>query len=237
MSITVFGLLAAVGFLVSGFFLWKRAREEHLPEREIFDIYVISALWAIAISRAVSVILRFSSFGLNPLRWFSIFSLPGFNGVGALVGGAVILFLALTKRDWNRWLMLDIYLPAILLWQAFLIALFRIDVAVLFLISTVLLWKTERSYRLWEWYGSRRGGAQPGLVASMWFIAEGIGFCLLARGSNSVLSFLASGIVLVVVGVVMAYRRSGRFVKSDILQLRDRVAVAVKPKRASNKKP
>ena len=76
MSITLFGILAVLGFFLAGFLLWRSASEEHLPPSEAFDILIGSALWALLASRAVTVILQFERFGWNPLRWFSFLYLP-----------------------------------------------------------------------------------------------------------------------------------------------------------------
>jgi len=98
MSITLFGISTALGFLVSGYYLWLRAKGENLPEDEIFDIYIVSAIWALAVSRGVEIAVRFNEFGWNIIRWFSVFSLPGLNGLAALLTFICLVYLAGVKR-------------------------------------------------------------------------------------------------------------------------------------------
>ena len=113
MSITLFGLSVAFGFLASGFYLWLRAKSENLPEDEIFDIYIISAIWSLVASRAVEIAIRFNEFGWNILRWLSIFSLPGLNGLAALLTFVSLVYLAGVKRQWEVWKTWDIFLPSL----------------------------------------------------------------------------------------------------------------------------
>lgn len=224
MSITLFGIAAALGFIVSGFFLWKRARQENFPEDEVFDVYIVATLWAVAVARSVAIVLRFDRFGFDLLRWLSFFSLPGLNGLAALSVGVVMIWLAAIKRRWDPWLTGDVYLPALMLWQSILVAPFRWPVAVAWFLCFLLLLWIEREYRLWEWYRGRRSQARPGLVSSTWLIGVGIGLGLLAQPPLGVISLLTVGLSLVASGIVIGYKRSGRVWKSDVSSLAEGVA-------------
>lgn len=223
MSITLFGLFAVLGFIISGFFLWKRAIDEHLPESQVFDIYITASLWALIASRAVAILLRFDRFGFNPLRWFSLFSLPGLDGITALTVGVVMILLGATKRHWDPWLTLDVYVPSIMLWQASLIVLYWWQVTLFWLAWFMLLWWVEHEYRLWEWYRGRRGFARPGLVTAIWIGGIGSGFSLVAGLTGSMVFLLGSGIVLVLIGSILGYIRSGRVFKQDLRVLSERI--------------
>lgn len=216
MSVTLFGLLAVLGFIVSGFFLWKRAVDEHFSESDIFDVYITASMWALVAGRLGAIALRFDRFGWNPLRWLALFTLPGLDGRAALIVGVAMIVLAAAKRHWDPWLTLDVYLPSVLLWQAALIALYWWQASIVWFFWFLFLLWIEREYRFWEWYRGKRGFAHPGLVASVWGIGIGIGFLFVARLSRDMVFSLASGIILLFGGMVLVYVRSGRVLKSDI---------------------
>lgn len=212
MNITLFGLLAVVGFLSSGFILWLNAKEENLPEDEVFDVYLASSLWAFVAARTAAVILEFDRFGMAPLRWLSFFALPGLNAAAALIVGTIMIAIGIARRHWDNWGAMDVFAPAILVWQSAVIVLFKWQVALFWLGWFFLLVITGRKYRFWEWYRGRRGEARPGLVFSGWLIGNGIGFMIFS---------VPVGILTVAAGIILAYRRSGRIAANDLKAIGD----------------
>lgn len=210
MSITLFGILAVVGFFLAGFLLWRSAGEEHLSQSETFDILIGSALWALLASRAAVIILQFERFGWNPLRWFSLLYLPGLNGPTALAIYIIMILGGSIRRDWNRWLTLDVFAPALMIWQTFLIALYSWVVALFWLVWTLVLLFSGQKYRLWEWYRGRHGDAKPGLVFALWLIGLGIGLNLLILQKVSVIFSVIPGVAFILFGVTITYVRAGR---------------------------
>lgn len=216
MNFTLFGLSVAIGFVLSGFFLWRRAIDEHFSESEVFDVYIASALWALLVSRAVEVASRIDRFGLDPLRWLSLFSIPGLNGSAALVVAVVMILLAGWKRHWDLWITMDVYFPAIMLWQSAIIATFRWEIGVLWLVWFGLLWWIEREYRLWDWCKGKRGSTRPGIVASAWIAGEGVGLGIVALRSEAMISFGLIALALVLAAVLTGYHRSARTIQDDL---------------------
>lgn len=222
MSIGFFGLIVAIGFLLSGFVLWKRAKEEHLDEQDAFNICTTAMIWALVVSRAVAVALRFDEFGLDPLRWISIFSVPGLNGVAALITMVSMILIAALKRRRDSWMMLDVFSPALLLMEASIVVIPYWYLGILWAVLTpVLLW-IEREYRLWDWYKAKRGGARPGIVVGAWFVGNGLGFLVLARGGLRMVSWGVVGFLMIVIGMVLIYQRSGRLPRLDMMRMKAR---------------
>lgn len=209
MTIALFGVLTVVGFFVAGFFLWKRAREERYAEADVFDVFLTASVWVLVVSRAVAIAVKFDQFGFDPLRWLSIVTLPGFNGLAALCTAIVMILLAAAKRRWDAWVTLDVFLPSVLVWEASVVVLSNWIVALFWVLWFGFLWWIEREYRLWSWYKGRRSSARPGLVAGAWFIGNGLGFPVLAGFPSTVVFFpLVTGACFVAIGIAMIIGRS-----------------------------
>lgn len=210
MEAGLFGLLIAAGFFLSGFFLWRRAKEERFNESDVMDVYITVGVWALVASRLAVVIQRFDRFGLDPLRWVSLVSLPGLDPFAALVTGTMMIALAALKRRWNVWLTWDVFLQAVMLWEAVILAATNVAAAAFSFAWFLLLYWVEREYRLWDWYKARRGNVRPGLVACTWAIGQGILMVWLAGQWSRVVFLNGLGAALVAASVVMIVVRAGR---------------------------
>lgn len=222
MSITLFGLSTAFGFLVSGFYLWLRAKGENLPEDEIFDIYIVSAIWSLIASRVVEIVIRFNEFGWNILRWLSVFSLPGLNGLTALLTFAGLVYLAGVKRQWEVWKTWDVFLPSLMLWQGIIFLSFSLLVAGIWILGFGVLAWIEKEYRLWDWYKGHHSTVRTGLVSAGWLGFEALGISWVAFQTKGVVFsgvLSAAGILTM---VILGYKRSGRLLKTDIDILKHR---------------
>ncbi|MBI5356852.1 prolipoprotein diacylglyceryl transferase [Candidatus Collierbacteria bacterium] len=229
MSITLFGILVSLGFLISGYYLWLRAKDENLPEDEVFDIYIVSAVWALASSRAFEIAVRFNEFGWNIIRWFSVFSLPGLNSLAALLTFLIMVYLAGVKRQWEVWKTWDIFLPPLILWQAIISLLFSLPAAAVWILGFGILVWIEKEYRLWDWFKGRHSAAKTGLVSSIWLGLELSGISLVALQTKGM---VFSGVLFaagILAAAVSGYARSGRVLKSDLESLKRRFEF--KPKR------
>lgn len=236
MSITTFGLAAALGFLTAGYLLWQNAREENLSPEEVFDIFIASSIWAFIAARAAAVALQFDRFGWNPLRWLAIFHLPGLNSLAALAVGVLMITIGISRRGWNTWLGLDVFTPAILVWQAALVITFNRQLSLFWAAWALVLVYVNRHYRLWEWYRGRKSDAKPGLVTSLWLVGLGLGFFLLALLKISMIFLSLVGAGLIAVGLVSGYRRSGRRIASDTAALKKYLVGKFKPFRRPQRK-
>jgi phosphatidylglycerol:prolipoprotein diacylglycerol transferase len=96
-----FGLLLFLGTLSGLFVIWKKTREEHYDETDVFDVVLSIGLWSMVGARILYVVLHASQYGFNVLDWFNIFGKPGFSFLGGLVAGVMALWKEAKKRKWD----------------------------------------------------------------------------------------------------------------------------------------
>ena len=61
-SIQTAGIFSVLAFLFTGFYFWKKSREEHYNEIEIFDGFILATIFSFIVARAVYIILNFGQF-------------------------------------------------------------------------------------------------------------------------------------------------------------------------------
>jgi phosphatidylglycerol---prolipoprotein diacylglyceryl transferase len=202
-TISTFGVFLALSFLMTGYIFWRRGKEEHYNEEELFDTFLLALIWGILWSRIAFIGLNFSHFGFNPLKWFNIFGWPGTIPVVGLVMGAWFLYRQAEKQRWNAFEILD-YLalatslgttilwiglffagshfgnPTSLPWGVTFAGVFdkrhptQLYAAVLFGLLFILLSWLEPRYRLFEWYRDKKHSAQTGFIFALFCIGYGL---------------------------------------------------------------
>lgn len=105
--ISTMGVLAALGFLATGFVFWRKGKEEHYVENELFDSFLLSVLWGLLWSRVGFIILHFNNFGLNPLKWLDFSAYPGMIPLVGLLMGLLLLASRAKKEKWDVFEVLD----------------------------------------------------------------------------------------------------------------------------------
>ena len=91
-KIYTFGVFLVLAFFWGFFFLWKNIRLTAYKEEEVFDITFISLAIGIFFSRIFYVILNFSDFGFNPLKFILINGYPGLSLYGFIFGFLLACF-------------------------------------------------------------------------------------------------------------------------------------------------
>src|SRR3989338_2744259 len=86
-KIYTFGIFLVLAFFWAAFILWKNIRLSSYKEDDIFDGMFISLIGGLVIGRLVYVILNFSSFGIDLLKFILINGYPGISLAGVIVGG------------------------------------------------------------------------------------------------------------------------------------------------------
>lgn len=114
-KIYTYGVFLTLAFFWSAFFLWKNITLTSHKEDEIFDGVFLSLLGGVFIGRLEYVILNFSDFGYNILRFILINGYPGIGELG-LVAGIILslaIFCSVRKIEFTK--IIDYAVPPLLL--------------------------------------------------------------------------------------------------------------------------
>src|SRR5476649_2015478 len=189
-TISVFLVLA---FLVSGYVFWRKGREEHYQEEELFDAFLLTTVWGIIWARIGFILLNFSHFQLAPIKWLDVFSYPGTYPLLGLAMGIWFLYQRAKKQKWDENEILDFAVLAIsaglvivsigsffdgsgignptsLPWGVTFPAVFdsrhptQLYGALFYLLVFVFLNWLEPRYRMFEWYRNKKHSAQTGFL-------------------------------------------------------------------------
>ncbi|OGY18300.1 MAG: hypothetical protein A2900_04585 [Candidatus Chisholmbacteria bacterium RIFCSPLOWO2_01_FULL_50_28] len=200
-SMFTFGIFASLGFFFASFVIWKRARETHFSEEEIFDAILLVALSGVFGARLLYVLLHFPRFGFQLLNWFSIFRVPGMTFFGGLALGVVSLFFLARRKHWDFFEISDIFVTGIALGQAigWLGAFFagtgvgreskiglvfpgyetaRLPTQLIWVVGAlglfIFLWRVEQRYRIFEWYRAGKVSAASGFLTFSYLVGLGV---------------------------------------------------------------
>ena len=214
-TLYTFGVFAFLGLLFASFVIWKRGRENHILDEDIFDAVGIVSLVGLFGARLFYVLMNFERFGLSPLLWLSILRHPGMVFSGALILGSVALWVVSKRKSWEFFTVSDIAVTGLSLGQTlgWIGAFFsgfgsgkvvrrfgvrfvgeeslkfplQIVWVFFFLVLFIILWKVENRYRTFEWYRSKRSVVQTGFLTFTYLIAYGVFLLAVASfGSSSV---------------------------------------------------
>lgn len=215
-------LFLVLAFLGVAFFYWRKGREEHYDESQLFDGFLLSSLYGFLIGRIGFIILQFAEFGLRPLLWLDIFSHPGVNLFIGMVGAGIYLYWFALQQRWDEFEITDFWVQALsfglgiiwlglffdgssfgfptsLPWGIVFPGVFekhqplQLYFAIFYLLQFWYLARSEYHYRTYSWYRAGHNTAQTGFLTSLFIAQTGL-FSLL-------MSFLAPG-QFVVYGVV-----------------------------------
>ncbi len=200
--ITSYGVLAVIAFFSGAFVVWKKGREEHFEEEELFDVALLITFWALVLARIGYIALNWSSFGLDVVKWVTFIRNPGLASEGAVLGGLMAVVIYAWRKKWPVWDILDIVvLGAMLANVSLFLAAFlngsgyglrtslpwavgfpgvegarhptQVYGMVLSLAWFWLISKVFFQYRTYGWYKGKTSVAASGLVANLYFVGLG----------------------------------------------------------------
>jgi len=109
------GLFLVLAFFWSSYFLWKLIRLTSYKEEDIFDNLFTSIFSGLFFGRLVFVILNFSKFGFDPIKFILVNGYSGFSIVGCLAGFMLVIYLFSKKQRESFSEIIDYFIPPIFL--------------------------------------------------------------------------------------------------------------------------
>ena len=100
-KIYTFGVFLVLAFFWSSFFLWKNIRLTSYKEEETFDGLFLSLIGGLFFGRLVYVILNFTDFGFNLLKFILINGYPGISIYGFISGFLITLWIYFNYKKIN----------------------------------------------------------------------------------------------------------------------------------------
>lgn len=191
--------MSVLGFLLCGFVFWKRGKEEHYSELQLFDGLILAFLVGALGARLGFILLHFSQFGWNIFGWLNIVDNPGALDLVFLVVSTLFLYRFAVRKKWDAFEVLDFWSLGITVWLFFAAladffagtgrgkftdwfvgAVFpgsiekthpvQLYFAVFYLGLYAYLHWAESRYRIFEWYRMGKKSAQTGFLVSMFWI-------------------------------------------------------------------
>jgi prolipoprotein diacylglyceryltransferase len=191
-----------VAFLVIAFVFWRKGREEHYPEEQLMDGFLLSGIAGFIIGRAGFIISHFDQFGFNVWHWLDLVSKPGILTLAAMIGAGWYLFRFASGKKWDEFEVLDFAvlaastglifvniglffdgtsfgMPTTLPWGVIFPGVVekhhpvQLYFALFYLLLSLYLGWAEARYRTFEWYRAGKNSAQTGFLLSMFLIFGG----------------------------------------------------------------
>lgn len=207
-SLQTMSIFMVLAFLTMSFVFWRRGREEHYREDQLFDGFLLSVAVGAVVARIGFVIFNFDQFGWSLFSWFDVFSHPGFSGVVGLIAATFYLYRYALKHKWDAFEILDFWLTSVsaaaifvfigkflegsgvgyttnLPWGMTFPQLLephhpvQLYFVVFFIGLFWYLYWVEYHYRTYEWYRAGKRAAQTGFITAMFVIFSSAFFLLM----------------------------------------------------------
>jgi prolipoprotein diacylglyceryltransferase len=198
-KVTTSSLMLILGFIVTGFVFWRRGKEEHYSEIQLFDGFLLSFLVGFLGARASFILLHWDRFGLNVGQWLNFTGNPGAQGIVFIIIATFFLASFSKKKKWDTFEILDFWSLSMTIWlvmnslSEFLAGSatgrltsgpigivfpgsiekthpVQIYSLIFFLSLYLYLAWAEGKYRTFEWYRLGKKAAQTGFMISNFFI-------------------------------------------------------------------
>lgn len=208
-SLRTISVIVLLAFFFGAFVLWRKSREEHYPEEQVFDMFLVSSLLGVLGVRVGYIVFNFSQFGFSPLKWVDMISNAGFNGVIGIFVAGLYIYKYAKRKKWDSLEIVDFWMISVSLVLSLVYlgqffdgsgagyptslpigirfpGLFepvhpvQLYQAVFFLILFLYLSWVELEYRNFQWYRSGKKSAQTGFLLAVSLISGGFFFFMLS---------------------------------------------------------
>jgi phosphatidylglycerol:prolipoprotein diacylglycerol transferase len=202
-TLYTFGIFVFIACFFGLFVVWKRGVELHFDQKELFDVVFLVLLWMFLGARLGHVLIHFSDFSASSMQWWQVLARPGWYLPMGLLFAWFTLRPMAKKRRWDVYLVSDIFVTGLVLFQALLaFGAFvggigygapttwfigmkfpgvydnRIPVQIVEFIGFMglfwYLWWVEGVYRTFSWYKGNRSQALTGFVTGVYLVVAGI---------------------------------------------------------------
>lgn len=216
---TLCTFLAVVSAL---YVFWRKGREEHYEERQLFDTFFLSGLVGLLVARISFILLHAADFGFSLSKWLDLGLYPGMIGKIGLLAATLVLLRQAKKHKWDVFEVLDFWILSLTTGFIFLFFGFffagsgmgmptslpvgfvfpsvvephhpvQLYAAFFFIALSWYLWTAEKKYRMFRWYRASKTGAQTGFLVGVFSIAAGFFFTLLSFITPAVLVLAGIG--------------------------------------------
>ncbi len=201
--ISTYGVLMVLAFFGGAFVVWKKGREEHFEEEDLFDVTLLTTFWALIGGRAWYVVTHLTDFGSDVVKMISLFRYPGLGFWGGILAGTVALAFFARAKKWRFLEIADTLVQGVSL--AYVLGMMgaflngssygvrsNLPWAVIFpgvdgarhpaqiyglILGVLMFWlliKIAAEYRTYEWYKGGRAEAESGLAFFTWMVGFGL---------------------------------------------------------------
>lgn len=197
-----------LSFLTTAFLFWKKGREEHYPEIQLFDGFLMATMVGLLMGRVGYVLSQLGTLGFSVFKWVDVFNYPGISGAIGVLAASLYLYRYANKNKWDAFEILDFWvlslagglaigyvglffdgsafgLPTALPWGITFPGVqephhpAQLYFAVFFFILSWYLARAEYKYRTFEWYRAGKKTAQTGFLISVFLIAAAAFFLIM----------------------------------------------------------
>jgi len=114
-KIYTFGVFLVLAFFWASFFLWRLIRLTSYKEEEIFDGLFLALFGSLMFGRLTYVVLHFSEFGFDVLKFILINGYPGLSLYGSIFGGILVLYAYFFIKKISFKEVVDYFIPPLYL--------------------------------------------------------------------------------------------------------------------------
>ena len=239
-TMTIFVIIA---FFLASFIFWRKCKEEHYREAEIFDGFLISAILGSLIARAVFILFNFKIIGFHVLSWFDFTKFPGINLIAGLAVAAFLLYKTAVRNKWDEFEILDFWVTGVALglfvyylgtffdgtgygyatnlpWGTVFPNLIephhpvQMYFALFYLSLYLYLSRVEYTYRTFFWYRHGKKTAQTGFLTAVFLIFVSVATLVLAIFKPATLEFMGINLDMVISGFMAVFGTVLLFIRS-----------------------
>lgn len=194
-----FGIFICLAIFLGLFVVWKRGRELHYEEKELFDVTMKVIFWGVVGARIGYVLMHIQDYLVSTESIIHVITRPGWYFPVGLIFASFATAYQAKKNKWDKYQLMDIFATALVLAQA-LISLgtffagtgygipttssigiqfaglydkrypIQLWETVAFAFCFGYLWWVEGVYRTFSWYRKSRSQASTGFIVSMYLI-------------------------------------------------------------------